>query len=343
MAYDLFHRTGAGRFYRGNLHTHSTRSDGGMTPEAVCAAYRQQGYDFLAVTDHYIGALNYAITDTTAFRTDAFTTLIGSELHAPALANGTAWHIVAVGLPIDFGPLRSGETGPQLAARAAEAGAFVVLAHPASSGASVADLMSIPDAHAIEAYNEISSALSDRADSWYHVDALLSAGRRVTAIGADDAHFRTTMPPFPNTKAEMSMSDPNGFIREIQATAVDPLATESGEEAPAGFKAWVWVRAERLDPDLLVTALRAGDFYTSQGPQIHDLVVDEDQSTLHVVSSPARSVFATGRPDYFSQSRNGSHLTHTTFSVQAYRGSYVRVTVVDRAGLRAWSNPIWLD
>lgn len=343
MTYDLFHRDGPGRFYRGNLHTHSTGSDGGMTPEAVCAAYRQQGYDFLAVTDHYIGALDYAITDTTAFRTGDFTTLVGSELHAPALGNGTAWHIVAVGLPLDFGPLRAGETGAELAERAARAGAFVAVAHPRSSGASVADLINIPAAHAIEAYNEISAALSDRADSWYHVDALLSAGRRVTAIGADDAHFRTTMPPFPDTKAELSMSDPNGFIREIQATAVDPLATESGEEAPAGFKAWVWVRAERLDPGLLVDALRAGDFYTSQGPVINDVVVDEEQSNLHVVSSPARSVYATGRPDYFSQSRNGSQLTHTTFSVRAYRGSYVRVTVVDQAGLRAWSNPIWLD
>lgn len=343
MSYDLFHRLSPGRFYRGNLHTHSTRSDGGMTPEAVCAAYRQQGYDFLAITDHYVGALNYAITDTTAFRTDRFTTLIGSELHAPTLANGTAWHIVAVGLPADFGPLRAGETGAELAERAALAGAFVTLAHPRSSGASVADLMSIPAAHAIEAYNEISAALSDRADSWYHVDALLSSGRRVTAIGADDAHFRTTMPPFPDSKAEMSLSDPNGFIREIQSTAVDPLATESGEEAPAGFRAWVMVRAERLEPDLLLEALKVGDFYSSQGPVIHDLVVDEGQSTLHVVSSPARSVFATGRPDYFSQSRNGSQLTHTTFSIRAYRGSYVRVTIVDHAGLRAWSNPIWLD
>ncbi len=33
-----------GRFYKGNLHTHSTRSDGGLSPEAVCAFYRRMGF-----------------------------------------------------------------------------------------------------------------------------------------------------------------------------------------------------------------------------------------------------------------------------------------------------------
>lgn len=33
----------AGQFYKGNLHTHSTVSDGMLTPEGVCAVYRQMG------------------------------------------------------------------------------------------------------------------------------------------------------------------------------------------------------------------------------------------------------------------------------------------------------------
>ncbi|MCK6549037.1 PHP domain-containing protein [Myxococcota bacterium] len=37
---------------RGNLHTHSTLSDGAMTPEEVLDAYRARGYDFVAFTDH---------------------------------------------------------------------------------------------------------------------------------------------------------------------------------------------------------------------------------------------------------------------------------------------------
>lgn len=346
MSYDLFHRPGPGRFYRGNMHTHSTNSDGGMTPEAVCNAYRQQGYDFLTVTDHYLSGFGYPITDTTPYRTETFTTLIGSELHAPALANGQIWHILAAGLPLDFGGLKDGETGPQIAQRAADAGAFVSLAHPEWYGATVEDLQSIPAAHAIEAYNEVCGRINDKPESWYHVDHLLSAGRRVTAIGADDAHFRATMPRPTNGhgKIDLAELDTDEFLREMQRTAVDPIGTESGEDMPAGFHTWVMVRAASLDPDLLVAGLKVGDFYTSQGPVIHDIRISDDRCHLHVASSPATSVFVSGRPDLFSWgSKHGPQVTHSTHPIAPHHGSYVRVTIVDASGKRAWSNPIWLD
>ena len=43
-----------GRWYRGNLHTHTTASDGEQSVTERCAAYRAAGYDFLAITDHHL-------------------------------------------------------------------------------------------------------------------------------------------------------------------------------------------------------------------------------------------------------------------------------------------------
>ena len=40
-----------GRFYKANLHCHTTVSDGRKTPEDTKAAYRAMGYDFIALTD----------------------------------------------------------------------------------------------------------------------------------------------------------------------------------------------------------------------------------------------------------------------------------------------------
>lgn len=37
---------------RGNLHSHTTLSDGVLAPEALVALYESLGYDFLAITDH---------------------------------------------------------------------------------------------------------------------------------------------------------------------------------------------------------------------------------------------------------------------------------------------------
>ena len=122
--------TAAGNFHRGNLHTHSTNSDGALAPEEVCRRYQAEGYDFIALTDHFVGQFNYPITDTTACRNGNFTTILGAELHTGAMENGNLWHMVAVGLPADFTPphtpylRRAGdsESAESLAQRARDAG-----------------------------------------------------------------------------------------------------------------------------------------------------------------------------------------------------------------------------
>ncbi|MBI3543374.1 MAG: hypothetical protein HY075_08900 [Deltaproteobacteria bacterium] len=48
----------AQQFYRGNVHTHTTRSDGNMDPVGVIGWYKSHGYDFLAVTP--MGAVEMA-------------------------------------------------------------------------------------------------------------------------------------------------------------------------------------------------------------------------------------------------------------------------------------------
>lgn len=290
-----------GRFYRGNLHTHSTVSDGELSPEDVIAAYRAQGYDFLALTDHFLPQYHFQITDTRPFRSAQFTTLLGAELHAPQTSAGRLWHIVAVGLPPDFAPTASDETGPALAARAAAAGAFVGIAHPAWYNLTLEDGLSINAAHAVEVFNATAAWDNDRGDSWYFGDMMLAKGKRLLAYAADDAHF---------------------YIR------------------PDTFVAWVQVRAEELSPDAILEALKTGAFYSSQGPQIDD--VDIDDRRVAVRCSPARAVFVSG-PDERSQRQLGQAITACELPVPWIREvPYIRVTVVDETGRKAWTNPIWL-
>ena len=107
-----------GRFWRGNLHTHSTLSDGGLAPERVIEAYKDAGYDFLQLSEHFLERFDWPIADTRTWRSNNFTTLIGAEIHAPATKVGELWHVLAVGLPFDFPAPKADETGPELAARA---------------------------------------------------------------------------------------------------------------------------------------------------------------------------------------------------------------------------------
>ena len=52
-----------GHFFKGNMHTHSTNSDGAHDVGYVCNAYRERGYDFLVMTDHFMERYGYKVTD----------------------------------------------------------------------------------------------------------------------------------------------------------------------------------------------------------------------------------------------------------------------------------------
>ena len=45
-------------WYRGNLHTHSLWSDGNDVPEMICDWYKENGYQFVALSDHNILSTN---------------------------------------------------------------------------------------------------------------------------------------------------------------------------------------------------------------------------------------------------------------------------------------------
>jgi len=45
---------GSGDWYKGNLHCHTTISDGALSPNEVASLYEEKGYSFLAITDHIV-------------------------------------------------------------------------------------------------------------------------------------------------------------------------------------------------------------------------------------------------------------------------------------------------
>lgn len=297
-----------GRFWRGNLHTHSTLSDGILDPVEVCRRYAAEGYDFIALTDHFIGMYGYPIAGTVPFRTSGFTTILGAEVHSGAMANGELWHILAVGLPADFTPpnaphfrpIKDQETGPEIAARAVAAGAFVAVAHPQWSGLTLADARSITAAHAVEVYNHGCAMGCDRPDGFGIADLLLTEGRRLTLIATDDAHF----------------------------------------SEPDHFGGWVMVKAQENTPEALLAALKSGQFYSSQGPELRGIAIDKRNIT--VTCSAVSSVIVQGAGTA-AKAVHGQSLTGATIPLDRFgASSWVRVSVIDRAGKRAWSNPYWL-
>ena len=86
---DLFER----RPYKGDMHAHSTWSDGKESPEIVMASYRKAGFDFTGLTDHRKHAASVAAID--AYKDAAVDMCMckGEEVHI----KGNHVHIVNFG------------------------------------------------------------------------------------------------------------------------------------------------------------------------------------------------------------------------------------------------------
>ncbi len=296
--------TKPGRFLRGNLHTHSTRSDGRLAPEEVSRRYRAMGYDFYALTDHFLAKYEFPITDTSGHRADGFTTLIGAELHSGRTSQGEIWHILAVGLPAGFAPTSANESGPALARRAVEAGAFVAIAHPQWYGLTEEDGRALSFVHAIEIYNHNCLVDADRPDGAYLLDRMLNEGHDFAAIATDDAHF-----------------------------------LDAADENADAFGGWVMVKAECHEPGAILAALKAGDFYATQGPEFRDIRIEGEE--LVVRTSAVTRIMALGAASRAVKVA-GQALTEARLPLAKFRGGWLRVVATDAAGRRAWANPLRL-
>ena len=258
MARDLLKDGRGGRFFRGNLHCHSNISDGLLEPEAVVGAYREAGYDFLCLSDHFEEEYGWRVTDTRSWRDDNFTTILGAELSSAPWDKRDCYWVTAAGLPLDFGAPPPDDQAEAIR-RAADVGALVVMLHPGLNNlplAAVDGLPALEAVHAVELYNHncAMAALPDRANGAYMLDGLLEKGHRMLVNAGDDAHF--------------------GHPRDR-------------------FGGWVEVHCEGLHPEALLESMKDGRYYSTQGPELLELIVDgaaagEDERSVRDLADRGR-------------------------------------------------------
>ena len=106
------------------------------------------------------------------------------------------------------------------------------------------------------------------------------------------------------------------------------------------FGGWINVKSTSLDEQSILNALKAGHYYSSQGPLIDDIEIDAQE--VRVRCSPAKAVIIAGRGSRSDQVL-GESLTEARFSLKKFRSGYFRITVIDSEDRKAWSNPLWMD
>lgn len=326
-----------GNFYKANLHCHTTLSDGRRTPEQIAEMYRAHGYSVVAFTDHNIMIPHPELC------TDDFLALTGYEINinSPGYPekDKKSCHVCFIALD-DEDPEQPLFTSSYLKNATLENEPrvkrdrskpefirnydvecinemirigrdnrfFVTYNHPAWSLADYNDYMNFHGMNAMEIanYGTICLGLPDYNDRVYN--DMLNGGERIFCIATDDNH---------NKKDE---ADGNFD----------------------SFGGWTMIKADKLDYRSVTSALEAGNFYASMGPEIKSLWFEDGE--VHITTSPAATIsLITGIR--YSKRRvmtDGEPLTHTHFKILP-NCRWFRIDVVDEAGCHANTNAYFVD
>ncbi len=204
-------------------------------------------------------------------------------------------HIVGVGMNADPGIDKETATPGKVVEAIDAAGGLAILAHPAWSLNTPAQAEGLPFA-ATEIYNTVSEVgQSDRAYSGYFVDMLANTGRFLPLLAVDDTHYY-----------------------------------DGNDET----KAFIMARLDALTEDEIKRAVREGDFYASQGPELYTRM---ENGTLLIDCSPCSKIVVFSNLAWVSDRvERGDDLVHKEY-VPRPDEKYVRVEVTDANGRMAWS------
>ena len=326
-----------GRFYKANLHCHTVLSDGAKTPEEVKEIYKELGYSVVAYTDHDILVPHNDLTD------DNFLAINGFEmsiLEDRAKGGYKICHLCILALDEDnivqpfwhrelylFGNAPNnrhlvkfdenepdyireytGEAISYVMQTCREKGFFVTYNHPTWSRENYNDYMQYNGMNAIEIINGggLASGYEDYNAKEY--DDMLTGGKKIFCIGADDNHNR------------------------------HPITSRRSEVGAA----FTMIKAENLQYTTITKALENGDFYASEGPEIYELYFEDGK--VYIRCSGVDKIYLTcrAREARVAYAENGESLTHACFDVPHYCG-YFRLTLVDGKGRRANTNAYFME
>lgn len=173
--------TQPGRWFRGNIHSHSDRSDGEVTVAERFEGYRRAGYDFAVLTDHDV------TTPVEAHCAEGFLSVQGAELHPDNPYGGDRFHIVAVNIRehIDARNMHVNEVLKEIQRQ----GGMAVLAHPYWSGHVLSDYAPLDRQYVgIEVYNHAAARLNGTSNAELLWDAHLDRLGPTWGFASDDAH-----------------------------------------------------------------------------------------------------------------------------------------------------------
>jgi len=294
------------KWYKGNTHTHTTNSDGDTSPQEVVKWYKNNGYNFLAITDHNI------LTETEYLDqdpSDNFILIPGEEI-----SSKNSLHLNALGIKKVISP-SSGESKQEIIQKNVDNTRIVngipIINHPNFNWAISTEIIkNINSCYLFELYNGHPAVnnfggggFQSTEEMW---DDILSSDKKIFAIASDDAHN----------------------FKEFSRTKSNP------------GRGWIWVKAKNLTPVNILNSIENGKFYVSTGVDLKDIIFENNRIEIHIIRNRDFKYTTCFIGD------NGKILEKSFNNPAKYQvkgnEKYIRTRVNCSDGSFAWTQPIIL-
>ena len=297
------------QWYKGNLHTHARKGESDSSIEQLVQWYRDHGYHFLVITDH--STITLAPASSTP-KDSSFLLIPGEEVIG--YGNKEELEINALNVHKAILPLHNSTVSTVLqdcidAVR--EQQGVPMINHPNFNWRLSRDVLSASrQCNLFELYNGYPGTNNQgdvnhpgTEEIW---DSMLSAGKRIYGVAADDAHVYQ--------KCSAEVSNPG--------------------------RGWVVVRAKRLETGEIMKNLDAGLFYSSTGIEISDLVIHPTRIEI-LIKDTGNTEYTTA---FIGSAGKLLHQTKSNPAIYdlSTDSPYVRAKITDKDGHCAWIQPIFV-
>lgn len=317
----------SGNWYKGNLHSHTTSSDGRLTPEEAVELYKENGYSFLCFSEHDL------YTDRRdEFDCEDFIILPGLEasvilcekerpgrrlkVHHIHGILGTEEMQRAAGAKVFedqefvepekfYGTWDGAGEAQRLCDYLRSRGCITVYNHPVWSRVEPEEFIHTEGLWALEIFNYNTVNESNTGYDCISWDRMLRGGKNIGAAAADDNHNE-------------------GIF----------------DDACGGF---IMVRAEKLTHEDILQNMIKGNYYSSAGPEIYGWGIENGAAWIEC-SPVYRIDFIVG--NHINDGRSlvcrkcGETLQRGEYALRGDE-DYIRIQVSDKYGRTAWTNAIY--
>lgn len=293
------------KFMKGNLHTHSNQSDGMYSVKDLLKIYKENGYDFLAITDHDIFCSESVQEEIVLIQGIEVSCLYVGE----DKTKGEYMHFCC------FDPYKKAETKIQYYRDYLELQeninslnrtySLIQLNHPLFSRFLNNEFIKLNGYQLIEIYNH-DDFLEETGmqNSEQLIRDLLNHNKKILVTAGDDFHG-----PYKKVKNDRC------------------------------FGGYIVVNSNKNEKDI-IQAIKEGKFYATTGPKILDYRIANGK--LEIETSPVKRIifYSNMRKCKNIFSEDGNEITKAEYQIRGEE-FYIWAKIIDKYGNMAWAQPIY--